>query len=87
MIWQDMVLTGAQLFFAVSLLPSIFSKDKPALLTSASTSFMLYVISYVNFTLNLYGASLGLFIVASFWAVLAIQKFLIERKRKIKDQI
>lgn len=75
MIWQDIVLGGAQLFFAVSLLPSIFSKDKPALATSVMTSFMLYIIGYVNYTLNLKGASVGLFIVASLWGTLAIQKF------------
>lgn len=77
-----MVLAGAQIFFAFSLLPSIFSKDKPAFLTSAFTSFMLYVIGIVNFTLNLYGATLGLFIVATLWAILAIQKYLIDRKQK-----
>lgn len=82
MIWQDMVLTGAQLFFAVSLLPSIFSKDKPAFATSLMTSLMLYVICFVNFTLNLYGASLGLFVVATLWGILAIQKYLLNRKQE-----
>lgn len=81
MIWQDVVLGGAQLFFALSLLPSIFSKDKPAFLTSASTSFMLYVICYVNYTLNLYGAALGLFLVATLWGILAIQKYLLKKKK------
>lgn len=80
MIWQDIILAGAQLFFAISLLPSIFSKDKPAFLTSSSTSLMLYVISYVNFTLDLYGTALGLFIVATLWGILAIQKYLINKK-------
>jgi len=79
MIWQDIVLGGAQIFFAISLLPSVFSKDKPALATSVMTSFMLYVIGYVNFTLNLYGASGGLFIVATLWGILAIQKYLINK--------
>jgi hypothetical protein len=75
MIWQDVVLGGAQIFFAVSLLPSVFSKDKPALATSIMTSFMLYVICFVNYTLNLYGAAAGLFLVASLWGILAFQKF------------
>lgn len=82
MIWQDIILAGAQIFFAVSLLPSILSKDKPAFATSASTSFMLYVIGIVNFTLNLYGASLGLFLVATLWGVLAIQKFNNDKRHK-----
>ena len=82
MIWQDIVLGGAQIFFALSLLPSILSKDKPAFATSASTSFMLYVIGYVNFTLNLYGASAGLFLVATLWGVLAFQKYLAGKKPK-----
>jgi len=82
MIWQDIVLGAAQIFFALSLLPSIFSKDKPALLTSASTSFMLFVICYVNSTLNLYGASIGLFIVATLWGILAVQKHLLNKKQK-----
>jgi hypothetical protein len=82
MIWQDMILTGAQIFFAISLLPSVFSKDKPAFLTSALTSFMLYVIGVVNFTLNLYGAAFGLFLVATLWGVLAIQKYLADKKSK-----
>lgn len=75
MIWQDIVLAGAQIFFAVSLLPSVFSKDKPALATSIMTSLMLYVICFVNYTLGLYGAALGLFLVASLWGTLAVQKF------------
>lgn len=80
MIWQDIVLGGAQIFFALSLLPSVFSKDKPALATSVMTSFMLYVICFVNYSLNLYGAAVGLFIVAGLWAILAIQKYLATKR-------
>lgn len=82
MIWQDIVLGGAQLFFAIALFPSILSQDKPAFATSLMNSVMLFVICYVNFTLALYGASLGLFIVATLWAILAIQKYLLNRKVK-----
>ncbi|HLC87573.1 MAG TPA: hypothetical protein VJG66_00770 [Patescibacteria group bacterium] len=84
MIWQDIVLGGAQIFFAISLLPSVFSKDKPALATSIMTSLTLYVICYVNFTLNLYGASAGLFIVATLWGILAIQKHIIDKRKSFK---
>lgn len=80
MSWQDIVLTVGQFVFIIALLPSIFSKDKPAISTSVLNSSVLYIISYVNATLNLYGNAVGLFIVATLWAFLAIQKYLIDKK-------
>jgi hypothetical protein len=79
--WQDIALAITQLIFAAALFPSILSKDKPAFATSLMNSIMLYVISYVNLTLNLYGAAAGLFLVATLWGILAIQKYLINKKQ------
>ena len=82
MIWQDIILAGAQILFAIALFPSLLSKDKPAFATSLMNSIMLYVISYVNFTLSLFGAAAGLFLVATLWGILAIQKYRVDKKSK-----
>lgn len=82
MSWQDIVLTTCQFAFIIALLPSIYSKDKPALTTSVMNGTFLVIIGIVDLSLNLVGAALGLFVTATLWLVLAVQKYLIDQKSK-----
>lgn len=82
MSWQDIVLLICQIVFAIALFPSILSNNKPALSTSVLNTVFLYIIFFVNLTLNLYGFAVGIFIVATLWLTLAVQKYLIDKKNK-----
>lgn len=75
MAWQDVILTVGNLIFAVSLIPSIRSKDKPHVLTSFMTGAVLVVFSITYMTLNLYFAMAVLLGTASMWFFLAWQKY------------
>lgn len=73
--WQDFVLIIGQIAFTVSLLPSIFSKDKPALTTSLISGVVLAVFSFVYISLSLYLAALGTAATGALWFILAFQKY------------
>lgn len=80
MLWQDVVILISQLVFAFALFPSILSKDKPAFATSILNTVFLLLLSYTNFTLGLFGAAFGLFLVGILWGILAVQKYIIDKK-------
>lgn len=82
MIWQDIVLTICQTIFIFALLPSIFSKDKPSFSTSAINAVVLVVLGSVNITLKLYGFAISVFILAIAWGILAVQKYLIDKRKE-----
>ena len=82
MSWQDVVLTICQIFFIFSLFPSIFSKDKPPVSTSAINALCLYIVSFVDFTLNLWGAGFATLVVGILWTILAIQKYSLDQKKR-----
>lgn len=60
--------------FALALLPSVFSKDKPALWTSLMTGSVLVVFAVVYASLSLWYATFTTALAAGLWIVLAIQK-------------
>lgn len=78
--WQEIVLTIGQIIFTLSLLPSVFSKDKPALATSGITAFILFVFVFTYYSLNLYMTALGTLTTGILWFILAYQKY---KKNKI----
>lgn len=82
MSWQDVTILISEVFFAIALFPSIMSKDKPALITSVLNAFFLVVLAFTNYTLNLYGATVGFIVVGGLWFVLAVQKYLIDKRNK-----
>lgn len=67
--------------FTIALIPSVLSKDKPALSSSAMTAVVLtgYVVVYI--TLSLWAAASTL-LVAGMWYTLAVQKVILDRKVK-----
>lgn len=80
MLWQDLVLTGGSAVFALALLPSVFSKDKPALSTSFMTGTVLLIFAFVYWTLSLWVSTITTIITGFLWLTLAIQKILSNKK-------
>jgi len=78
-VWQDIVLALGNLVFAVALLPSIFSRDKPALTTSLLTASMLTIFVATFSSLDLWLSALGVSVGAVGWWVLFVQKLLASR--------
>ena len=81
MVWQDIVLSvGAWIFF-IALIPSIKSKDKPALMTSLPTGTVLAVFALVYATLGLWLSIFSTILTSAAWFTLAVQKYLQKRKK------
>lgn len=78
--WQDLLFSSGGLIFTIALIPSILSDDKPALSTSLMTAVILSTFSYAYFTLELWLSVFGGALVAGGWWVLAVQKYLIDRR-------
>ena len=79
MIWQDLVLTFANLIFAISLIPQVYLGFKTktgaiTLATSIPTSTGLYIISFAYYTLSLNYSSILSFVNGTFWFILFIQR-------------
>jgi hypothetical protein len=72
--WQDYLLSIGGAFFALALVPSILSKDKPDFKTSAPTALILYVFAVVYFRLHLWLATITAFVSGLAWTILAVQK-------------
>ena len=74
--WQDITLAVGSLIFAIALVPSIMSKDKPALWTSTVTGGVLIVFTGTYASLSLWYATFTTALAAILWIVLALQKIL-----------
>jgi hypothetical protein len=72
--WQDIVIAVGSLIFALALLPSVLSKHKPALWTSAMTGIVLVVFTIAYASLSLWYATVTTSLAALLWIVLAVQK-------------
>lgn len=79
---QEVVFFIGQMIFNISLLPSIFSNDKPALATSLITAVVIFVYVYTYTTLSLWVTAVSVFTTGALWAVLAYQKYKIDKRRK-----
>jgi len=83
--WQDIVLSVGSWIFTIALIPSVLSKDKPALSSSVMTASVLtiYVVVYITLSLSMSAASTAL--VAAMWYTLAIQKYVQGRTKKVPE--
>jgi len=74
MIWQDTVLMVGGFIFSIALIPSVRSKNKPAVSTSLLTGGVLtaYIICYA--TMGFWLACSSGLLTAVMWFVLAIQR-------------
>lgn len=74
--WQDYVLIAISVLFCFTLVPMLFAKEKPPMLSSIPTGIALLVIAFVYSTLELWLAAIGSAIVGLQWLTLTIQRFL-----------
>lgn len=72
--WQDIVLTLGSIVFLLALVPSIKSKDKPAVATSIMTGLVLFVFAATYTTLHLWFSAATTALTGVLWLVLAVQK-------------
>lgn len=75
MTWQDWVISIGNWIFFISLIPSITSKDKPALSTSLLTGAVLMVFAFTFSTLGFWLAAASSGLTAIAWLTLAAQKY------------
>jgi hypothetical protein len=73
--WQDVVLAISILGFNFALIPSLFSKSKPALSTSILTAFLQLAVMIVYISLSLWYSAAMSFINFALWSALAGQRF------------
>jgi hypothetical protein len=74
--WQDVILTGAQLIFVVSLIPAIIDpRQKPPLLTSIPTTVGLIATTFAYASLSLWWSALVAGFLTAAWGILAFQRF------------
>ena len=73
--WQDVIFSIGSVIFAIALLPSVFSNDKPALATSVMTGTVLVIFTITYATLGLWSTAIINGMVSTIWWVLAWQVF------------
>ena len=79
--WQDWVIFGVQFSFAIALIPTVFHPtQKPTLSTSVMTMIGVYSIAGVYASLGLWFAAGMASIIATLWAILALQRFRLNKK-------
>lgn len=74
MTWQDIVLMIGNFCFAIALIPTIRSKHKPPIATSAMTSIILIIFCIVYLSLGLNLGFIATALTAVCWLVILIQK-------------
>ena len=87
MMWQDTVIAICQLAFLPSMIPTIIGKDKPAFLTSFFNAIIVGIITFTFVTLGLWFSVLTGALTASIWAILAIQKYSMDKKITVKKPL
>lgn len=81
MVWQDIVIAVAQIFFVIALIPSITTKDKPALATSAMNMTLVWTVAATMSTLHLWFSTITAFAIGCGHLILTIQKAKINRAK------
>ena len=79
MVWQDIIIAAAQIFFIVALIPSLTTKDKPALTTSVMNTILVWSIAATQCTLHLWFSAVTAGAIGIGHATLAVQKAKINR--------
>ncbi|GAC1388081.1 MAG: hypothetical protein NVS1B7_7710 [Candidatus Saccharimonadales bacterium] len=80
--WQDVVLAVCIFGFNVALVPSVLSKQKPAIPTSVLTASFQVTILTVYINLHLWYSAVMSLINATLWSILGIQKYQYIRRVK-----
>lgn len=74
MVWQDYVISSAQIGFIIALVPTILSKDKPPKSTSFMNVALLSIVTFCFFTLHLYFSAATALAITLTWAIVGVQK-------------
>jgi len=77
--WQELVFTAGGFVFFIALLPSIFSKNKPAFITSLTTASFLSLFVVAFATLDLWWSAGAQALGALAWWILTIQSWSIPK--------
>lgn len=86
MTWQDIVLSVGSWIFVIALLPSIFGKDKPPLVTSLMTGTILVIYAFTYSTLHLWLSVASTGAVGLAWFTLAVQKVIAKSRQVTQPQ-
>lgn len=91
MIWQDVVISAANLVFAYSLIYQVihgFRKKKGSLTLMASglTSLGLYAMAVSFFTLELYFSALFAAVNGALWLALFVQRLIYGREKPVNQR-
>ncbi len=78
--WQEYVFFIGQMVFNISLIPSILSKDKPALTTSLITATVIFIYVFIYGSLSLWLTGISVGSTGVLWAILAYQKYKLSKK-------
>ena len=84
MIWQDLVITIANILFSYALIPQViygFKDHKPTVLiqTAFLTALGLYAVAIAFLTLNLIFSAVVSLLTGTLWALLLIQSIIYKR--------
>ena len=84
MIWQDMIITFANVIFSAALVPQViygFRKRKGlvTLTTSGPTAFGLFALSITYYTLSLPYSTFVSFITGTLWLTIFLQRLVYEK--------
>ena len=72
--WQDWVFAIGAILMGLSLVPVLFDKQKPKVITSMTNCLVLFFFAFTQESLGLHMYSVVSFITAAIWAVLAAQR-------------
>lgn len=78
--WHDIIFFVGIWIFAIALIPTVISKDKPPIKTSLSTAIVMTIFAVNYFSLTLYLSALTSTVTAGLWYVIAYQKY--QQKKK-----
>lgn len=71
---QDLIILIGSGLFSVALLPSVFSRNKPAAWTSLLTAVVLSAFTWVYVTLDLTYGAITTATTAALWSILLVQR-------------
>lgn len=83
--WQDLVFSIGNLVFAIALIPSLISKNKPAFTTSFIIGLVLIAFAVAYASMNMWLSLVMVTISAGLWLILAYQKYRQDRTINSND--
>ena len=78
--WQDIVITIGTFIFAIALIPTLKSKDKPPISTSLTTGLTLLIFALTFASLGLWFSFIMNLVTGTLWLILARQKIRVKDK-------